>query len=150
MTQPELRVSFQIQAELSEISQLRSRLSGFLEATSIDLDARACMEVTLALDEAATNIVLHAYGGKGGAIDVEYENAGSELVIRLWDSGVQREAEDCVGLPPGSVGVGGMGTNIMRAIMSSVSYEQSEDGRNLLIMRRSTNHRSWTGDDDDE
>lgn len=146
MNRSELRAKFRIPAALNEISKLRSRLQGFLETSNLDFDDRARNEIVLALDEAASNIVVHGYSDHSGSIDVEYENAGSELVIRLWDDGIHRLEDDFVGLPPGVAGEGGMGLNIMRASMTSLSYEKTHDGRNLLIMRRSTNHRSWTLD----
>ncbi len=104
------------------------------------------MEVTLALDEAATNIVRHAYPAtEPGVIDVEYERRQESLVIRLWDDGEERDASEFVGLPPGEVGEGGMGINIMRATMTRVSYGRTPEGRNLLEMERRDDHGSWTG-----
>ena len=145
---PHLR--FRVQAQLAQMSLLRERLDGFFEEFGSHFEARARMEVTLALDEAASNIVVHGYqrGEVEGVIDVEYEIVCEELVIRLWDDCGEQAPEEFVGLPPGVAGEGGMGTNIMRAIMSSVSYER-RDNRNLLTMRRSKDHRSWTDSDDE-
>ena len=146
MSGPEFRLRFRVQAQSSEVGRLRERLGTFLDRSGPHFDDRSRLELTLALDEAANNIVEHAYSGNGGVIDVEYETHGDDLVIRLWDNGIQRAATDCIGLPEGTAGESGMGTNIMRATFSSLSYERDGE-RNLLILRRGLDDQSWTGSD---
>jgi serine/threonine-protein kinase RsbW len=137
-------MKFQIRAELPAIAKLRDRLGRFLAASRLGFAERDRMEMILALDEAATNIVLHGYRNGGGIIDVEYEQEAEGLVIRMWDDGVRRDACNCVGLPTGQVGEGGMGTGIIGRSFTSVDYSSTSDGRNVLVLRRRVGHGQWT------
>lgn len=131
------RSRFRIRAELAEISEVRRRFGAFCEASPA-IDERMLAEVTLAVDEAATNIARHAYDGTaGGFMDVEFELTDGAIWIRLWDDGIQRDESDCVGLPPGTPGEGGMGLNLMRAMLTSIDFRR-DNGRNLLVLRRDT------------
>ena len=128
------RSRFRIQADLAEIARVRQRLGDFLaESTLFDEHAQA--QLVLALDEAATNIVRHGYPSKHGVIDVEFEQQEATLWIRLWDDGIAREEKDCIGLPPGVPGEGGMGLNLMRSMLDSLDFRR-DGGRNLLVMSR--------------
>jgi serine/threonine-protein kinase RsbW len=60
-----------------------SRLAESAGATTEQLDA-----IRLAVSEAATNIVVHAYGGHPGEIRVEARLASGELWIQVADDGL--------------------------------------------------------------
>jgi anti-sigma regulatory factor (Ser/Thr protein kinase) len=128
---------FCVRAELKEMRVVRARLTQWLQKLRVTDTTRD--ELTLVMDEATTNIVRHAYppqhAGRG-VIDVEFTRDGSELVLRLWDDGIQRREEDCVGRPLGEPGESGMGMNLIRILTSSLRFERTADGRNLLELRR--------------
>lgn len=135
------RSRFQVRAKLDQIAEVRRRLGDFCDKR---VDERTLSEITLAVDEAATNIVRHGYTpgdddqvDDDQVIDVEFEATDTTIIVRLWDDGIAREESDCVGLPPGVAGEGGMGLNLMRAMLTSLEYSRSGD-RNLLTMSRDT------------
>ena len=139
MQQAPLPERFRVQAELAEIREVRARLSAWLGRLNVSDTTQE--ELTLVLDEAATNIARHAYPrsqypGGPGPIDVEFVTEDRELVLRLWDDGIKRREEDCVGRPLGEPGESGMGMNLIRLLTSSVRFERTSNGRNLLELRK--------------
>ena len=142
------RSRFRIEAELAKVAEVRSRFGEFCDASDF-VDDRTQAEVTLAVDEATTNIVRHGYENHEGVIDVEFEANGHTIYIRLWDDGIEREETDLVGLPPGVPGEGGMGINLMRAMLTSLDYSR-ENGRNLLVLRRDVTPREAAEDATEE
>ncbi|MCA8969259.1 MAG: ATP-binding protein [Planctomycetes bacterium] len=124
---------------MAAISALRHRFVEFCERAGA-IDGRLRSELMLALDEAATNIVRHGYSGNPGVIDVEFEANEARIRICLWDDGIERAEDDCIGLPPGTPGEGGMGLNLMRAMLTSIEYSR-ENGRNLLVLVRDVHKR---------
>lgn len=74
-------------ASVAALPQLRSVVRSYAAATcGIDEDESAL--IALAVTEAATNVVRHAYRGRPGMIDVEAEVSGNELRVRIADGGV--------------------------------------------------------------
>ncbi|PIE21927.1 MAG: hypothetical protein CSA62_15030 [Planctomycetota bacterium] len=139
MQQAPLPERFRVQAELAEIRVVRARLSEWL--LRLGVSERTQEELTLVLDEAATNIARHAYPRSRypegpGPIDIELSSTSYELVLRLWDDGIERCEEDCVGRPLGQPGESGMGMNLIRMLTSSVRFERTLNGRNLLELRK--------------
>ena len=60
------------------------------------------IDVLLAVDEAATNVVVHGYQGREGVIEIEVLREGDALVIRLRD---EAEPFDPTSLPPPDLAV---------------------------------------------
>lgn len=96
-------------------------------ARSAGLDEQAVWEVQLAVDEAATNIILHAYGGaEGGPITVQVDVEDSEFVVCLHDRG---QAFDPATVPHPDLEApleerktGGLGLFLMRKLMDRVDF----------------------------
>ena len=105
-------------------------------------DATTCEQVALAVDEATTNVIEHAYRGAADKrIDVRLEDRGPELLIEIRDSGV---AADPRRFPHVDLQrytserrTGGLGVHLMGKIMDSVSFRR-EARRNLcrLVKRK--------------
>ena len=143
------RLRFRIPSKLSAMATVRHKLEKFIAASSLDLGEDASLEVTLALDEATSNIVRHAYcdedgNAREGFIDVEYAQEKEDLLIRLWDDGNPCDRISMVGLPHSTPGESGMGSAMIRSIMSEVRFERTKDGRNLLEMRRRPGGSTWS------
>jgi len=114
-------------------------------AEDAGLDARAAYAVQVAVDEACTNIIEHAYGGEGRG-DVE-------CTCRIDDDGLTVVLRDC-GCPFDPTRVpqpdlqanledrsrSGLGVYLMQRLMDEVCFELSPDSSNVLTMvkRRGT------------
>jgi serine/threonine-protein kinase RsbW len=107
------------------------------------LTGDSLFHVELAVDEACTNIVEHAYEGKSGRI---YITCGTELldgqsffVVRLRDNGKPFNPGK---VPPpccesnGELQVGGLGVHFMRKIMDRISFDFSMGWNNLYMYKK--------------
>lgn len=108
-------------------------MGGFSEKTVYSLQ--------LATDEAATNIIEHAYGGESDDfLDITCEMRGDEIVIILHDHGKPFNPasvkEPNLSADLASRQVGGLGIYLMRKLMDSVSYEIDPRTGNLLTMTK--------------
>jgi serine/threonine-protein kinase RsbW len=87
-------------------------------------------DLKLALTEAASNSVRHAYSQDEGSVEITYELHGSRLVIEVIDDGAGFDpTED--GLPGDleSLSEGGLGIAIIRAIADEFSLTRGAGGR---------------------
>lgn len=96
----------------------------------------------LSVDEAATNVIEHAYGeGEEGQIVVNCVIRSASLIIKISDQGQPFDPmsipEPVFSADPAEMEPGGLGLTIIRRMMDEVVYE-SEDGVNTLklIKRR--------------
>jgi len=96
-------------------------------------------DVQLAVDEAATNIIEHAYGGEGkGEIECSYQIMPDGLKILLRDHGLPFDPQ-AVQTPNVPCDMckhknGGLGLHFMRSLMDSVDFSFEGSGGNLLTM----------------
>jgi serine/threonine-protein kinase RsbW len=117
-------------AAIRDSTRLLAEVAGF--------EAAAAEQVALAVDEAATNVIRHAYrGASDRTIELRFEYRGEELRVEIADDG---EPVD-----PGSVPDldlqryaserrrGGFGMHLMGRIMDSVTFRRAS-GRNLCCM----------------
>ena len=110
-------------------------------AEQAGLDKKAITDIELAVDEAATNIINHAYGGEGkGEIECCYRVIPEGLEIILHDHGNPFNPE-AVRQPDLISDVccrepGGLGLHIMKSLMDSVDFSFNGHGGNLLTMTK--------------
>ena len=92
-------------------------------------------DLKLALTEACTNSVKHAYGEDGGSIDIVYELLSDRLAVEVGDAGAGFEPN---GGRRGGVGEdelleeGGLGIEIIRALTDEVEIAEREGGGSRL------------------
>ena len=121
-----LTVRLIIPARAEYISLCRLALTGIgrLRAMSDELLA----DLKLALTEAASNSVRHAYGDKNvGVVEISYELLPDRLVIEVTDQGEGFEPAEAKGAPD-ELSEGGLGIAIIRAIADEVEIG-AEPGR---------------------
>ena len=95
--------------------------------------------IQLATDEAASNVIEHAYEGRtDGMLDLSCGMKKQELVISLIDHGMPFDPAD-VPLPDLQADlsdrkIGGLGIFLMRKLMDEVHYHSNADKSNILTM----------------
>ena len=119
-----------------------SRLPGWLEAVAekLKFDTALIPNLNLALEEAATNVILYAYPkGSYGSVELVASREGDVLKFVLYDSG---KAFDPTAAPEVDITagvedrpIGGLGIHLVRQIMDSVSYQRLES-YNILTMTK--------------
>jgi len=84
LSPPNVRLQLRNQPE--NISLIRTTLAGVAEA--IDLPLQTLDDVRTAVTEAANNVVLHAYQGAAGSLEVDIHIAESALAVVVRDEGI--------------------------------------------------------------
>ena len=86
-------------------------------------------DLKLALTEAASNSVRHAYGEKdAGVVEISYELLPDRLVIEVTDDGEGFDPAHPVDVPE-ALSEGGLGIAIIRAIADEVEIGRQPNGR---------------------
>lgn len=133
------RVTFSIPSRTEAVRWACLAVRGILEGIELADDDKYYVE--LAVSEAATNVVRHAYGDSPDrVIDLAVSVEEDRLVVEISDTGVpldpaRMEAAD---LPPWDVSredQGGRGLFLIRQAMDEVKVER-RDGRNVLTLTK--------------
>jgi len=95
----------------------------------------------LAADEAASNIIEHAYEGLAeGNIRISCDVRGNEITITMLDTGKpfdpSQVKEPNIKADLSKRQIGGLGIYLMRKLMDDIRYESNPGGGNLLTMRK--------------
>jgi serine/threonine-protein kinase RsbW len=110
-------------------------------AAAAGLDERATYAVQMAVDEACSNIIEHAYEGKEtGAIGCTCEITPDSLVVTLNDHGrcfdPTNASEPDLSANLGDRTQGGLGIYFIRKLMDRVEYKYSPDCGNTLKLAK--------------
>jgi len=121
-----------------------SQIAAFVaeRATSAGLDEEQVYDVQIAVDEACTNSILHAYAGRSdGELRICCFLDGDDFVVRIVDSGRPFDPDSVpepdVTSPLEERAVGGLGVYLMRTLMDGVTFRASPEGGNEVVMRKS-------------
>ena len=131
------QLELQIEAKPENLSVIADFIATAMRQLGTEQDM---FEVQTAVDEACTNIMLHAYSGKGGVISISCELQDKDFIITIRDNG---RPFDPASVPPPDVEaaleerrVGGLGVHLMRKLMDDVSYTFDAEKGNKLVMRK--------------
>lgn len=104
------------------------------------VDDDTSFAIQLAVDEATTNIVQHAYKGGHGPLQLRCWVAQHDVFVELRDQGKRFLPEDVQ--PPTLSGplsarrIGGLGLHFMRQLMDDVQFSIDETGNRVLMIKR--------------
>lgn len=131
--------SFVVPGKLDSLSVIRDRINKASVVAGLSKDA--AYKLVLALDEIATNIILHGYEehGRSGDIAVYVEQTAAELVVTLEDSAPAYDPlahkmpeQDDLGKPLEERQIGGLGVYLAMQGVDRFDYEY-RDGKNRNI-----------------
>jgi serine/threonine-protein kinase RsbW len=133
--------SLRIEAKLDNLNRIRH----FVEerATKLGADPAAVSDVVLAINEAATNIVVHGYQKAPGLIEIEVRRKGGFLEVDVRDHAPAFDpttvpAPDLT-LPLDQRPYGGLGIFLIRKLVDKVIYRITAQGGNeLTLVKRLT------------
>ena len=90
-------------------------------------------DLKLALTEACTNSVRHAYEGRVGTVEIVYRIEPDRLVVEVADDGGGFEVDAAVdNTDNGDLSEGGLGIAIIRAVADEVEIGPGESGGSRL------------------
>lgn len=138
-----------ITAELKNLAVIRRFVQE--TATALKADPAAIPDVILAVNEAATNIIVHGYRGQPGIIEIEVGREGNSLVVRLYDQAPPFDPNDVpppdLTLPLEKRPFGGMGVYITKQLMDKVIHLVTPQGGNeLTLVKKSSIPKEETND----
>jgi serine/threonine-protein kinase RsbW len=120
-----IRLTIPARAEFITLGRLAltglSRLRELPEETVADLK--------LALTEACSNSVRHAYPGGGGHVEIVYELLPDRLAIEISDDGEGFEPHEAEPSEPEELTEGGLGIAIIRSIADELDIGAGTGGR---------------------
>ena len=112
----------------------------FVEERAVALGAasEAVADLILAVNEAATNIILHGYEGDPGDVEVEVRREQADLWVVLRDRAPHHDPTRApipdVDAPLSARRFGGMGVHMMRHYTDELRYSVTTDGKNELTL----------------
>ncbi len=128
-TSDESTVRLTIPAKAEYIALCRLALSGVVHMRSVEEETLA--DLKLALTEACSNSVRHAYRDGEGTVEIIYRLQADRLVIDVLDDGAGFSLEDA----PGSAEMNesGLGLAIIRALTDDLEVRERNNGRGSMI-----------------
>ena len=114
----------------------------FIETACADaeIDPDACFDLTLAVEEAASNVIGHGYKGRGGRLTVSFTVAGGDVTVSLRDRAKPFKPGKIIPLdtntPLEDRPIGGLGLHLMHRLMDEVRYDVLPDGNLLTMVKR--------------
>jgi anti-sigma regulatory factor (Ser/Thr protein kinase)/putative methionine-R-sulfoxide reductase with GAF domain len=116
-------------ASATRLVLLRRLMHRWLD--ELDLDRDTAYDVVAATGEAATNVIEHAYGPRGGMIDITGERFDGEILVQIHDDGRWRPARGTDR---------GRGTPMMQALCDDVRVLPGPSGTTVELRWRGTRH----------
>jgi serine/threonine-protein kinase RsbW len=125
-------VRLTLPARPENVALVRRVLAALAEALGLPPEARD--DLRLAVTEACTNVVRHAYGGRAGRIEVLARPEGDALQVIVSDTGV--------GIAGGSdTGGPGFGLGLMEALTERLEVAEPPGGGSRLEMWFTRHHQ---------
>ncbi len=135
-----LKMKFSVPSDPRYLCVVRGAIGSL--AGVIGWEESECRAIVLAVDEALTNVIRHAYHGRtDGWMELECRETADGLEIALLDSGDAPDRSKICAYEMGCDRPGGLGTQIIKKVMDRVSYEESPEGNRFVAskcLRKST------------
>jgi serine/threonine-protein kinase RsbW len=125
-------VRLTIPAKAEYVSLCRLALVGLSRIRPVSEEVLA--DLKLAITEAASNSVRHAYANGTGVVDVVYRLDDRRLEVEVADSGTGFEVDAGEG-DPEDLAEGGLGIAIIRAIADEFELRSDADGSRLRFAK---------------
>lgn len=140
-------ITLEIPAKAEYVVLGRLALAGLLREGGFTADAVA--DLKLALTEACSNSIRHAYNGNGegsgaspGQVQLSFELLGDRIVMTIRDDGAGFHDDDvdcpqCAAVAgAGHLSEGGMGISIIRAVVDEFELQRPGEGGTVLVLTK--------------
>lgn len=128
-----------------------AEVRAFVRATATVAGAspEVVADAVQAIDEAATNVVVHGYRGAPGELEIQSVMRGGRLEVRLLDRAPAFDPssvpEPDLSVPPLERRPGGMGVHLIRAATDETRHHPRPGGGNELVLVCDVVRRSQEG-----
>ena len=132
-------------ATLNNLKKIRATIKDFLKIYEVDL--KIIKNIQLAVDEAVTNIIKHAYKGKNknNIIKIELEYKNKKFLIHLYDNGIKVDKKKIKPRNLDNVKPGGLGVHFINEIMDQTKYLSSNEWNNHIVLEKIINSNQKKG-----
>jgi serine/threonine-protein kinase RsbW len=120
-------IHLRIPAKAEYITLCRLALTGLAQLRDIGEDTMA--DLKLALTEAVSNSVRHAYGDRDGHVDITYELRPDRLDIQVVDDGNGFDPDEAPAIEGEELSEGGLGIAIIRTIADEFEIDSKLGAR---------------------
>lgn len=133
-------VKLDIPARAEYVSLGRLALSGLLRSCG-GYSEDAVADLKLALTEACSNSVRHAYDHDQGLVHLEFTVTSEHVVVLIRDEGGGFHEDDddcpeCRSVTGVQLAEGGMGISIIRAVVDGFDLRKPDDGGTVLVLTK--------------
>lgn len=131
--------TLKVKSRTENLSQIRDFVNS--SASEVNVPADIVENIILAVDEACTNIIKHAYKySPDGEILIKIKPSSSKFVVSIIDNGISFEPET---IPEPDLQkyyrqrrVGGLGVYLMRTLMDEVKYISKPGKYNEVLLSK--------------
>jgi anti-sigma regulatory factor (Ser/Thr protein kinase) len=122
---PNVRLSLSNRSE--NVLLVREMLTGVAE--TIDLDSSDLYDIRTAVTEACNNVVLHAYEGREGPLEVELRASQEAVEVVVRDEGIGIRPR----IRPAEEAALGIGLPLIQALVHSVEFSEGPQGGGTVV-----------------
>jgi anti-sigma regulatory factor (Ser/Thr protein kinase) len=119
-------LSLSLPAQPVNVAVIRQAMGGIAE--SLEMSAAVLADINMAVTEACTNVILHAYPDGNGRVEVDVRPQDSQVVVVVRDSGsgfkprpVQKDSSWRLGLP------------LIAALSDGLEVTSGPDGNGTIV-----------------
>ena len=132
-------IKMDIPAKAEYVVLGRLALAGLLRSRGFSEDAVA--DLKLALTEACSNSVRHAYDHDKGQVHLGFTVLQDRVTIEIRDEGGGFHEDDvdcpeCQGMPEIHLAEGGMGISIIKAVVDEFDLRHADGGGTVLVLTK--------------
>jgi anti-sigma regulatory factor (Ser/Thr protein kinase) len=135
--------TLRVPADLERLADVRHFVRE--AAASADAPIDCLDDLVQAVDEAATNAVVHGYRGDRGELDVAVGFDGERFVVTIEDGAPPFDPtswpEPDLSVPPERRKPGGMGVHLIRAATDELTWQPRPGGGNIVRLIRARTKR---------
>ena len=126
--------SLEMSCRLESLSRAREFIERWTLFAGFDDVTRG--QIVLACDEAATNVLRHAYRGQPGPLTIRAELTPTHLIFALVDQAPPANPAQFQGRDLSELRPGGLGTVIMGKVFDEVDYQTQPTGTTLRLSKK--------------
>jgi serine/threonine-protein kinase RsbW len=130
--------TLRIPSDVGRLAEVREMIRSAAAAAGADLAYVG--DLVQAVDETATNAIVHGHAGQPGWVEVRLASQGDRLVVTIEDDAPLFDPttvpEPDLAVPPEHRRPGGMGVHLARLCVDEINHRPRPGGGNILTLVR--------------
>jgi serine/threonine-protein kinase RsbW len=130
--------TLRIPSDVGRLAEVRELIRS--AATAAGADRAYVGDLVQAVDETATNAIVHGHAGRGGWVEVRVAREDDRLIVTIEDDAPLFDPttvpEPDLSVPPEHRRPGGMGVHLARLCVDEIGHRARPGGGNILTLVR--------------